>query len=74
MSRQVVPGQLGVLTLSWHMVPVPRDMGRASHPFPWPGEMLAVICKQLHGGWEPLGRLKSAVLEGKASKLRSGKS
>lgn len=80
MSRQVVPGQLGVLTLSWHMVPVPRavggqpGVGQSIPPFPWPSEMLAFICKQLHRGWEPLGRLKSARLEGKASKLRPGKS
>lgn len=27
MLRQVVPGQLGVLTLGWDMVHVPRDVG-----------------------------------------------
>lgn len=56
--RQVVPGQSVVLTLGWHVACVPREVGhegtgwagvgRESHLFPCPSEMLSFICKQLH--------------------------
>lgn len=71
----VVPGQLRGVTLGWHVACVPRDVGdirgwawRGSHLFPCPSEMLAFIFRQLQRGWEPLGKLQPAVLEGKASK------
>lgn len=72
MLRQVVPGQLGVVALGWHVAPgagpaCTSRAGKRSHSFPCPSGMLVFICKQLHRGWEPLGKLQPAVLEGKAS-------